>query len=166
MHLLAIDFTEFFFPDLSDTAIRQMNHLHKSARPDLIFEKMDATNTVYEDDDFNVVLDKGTLDAMMPDDSIEVVDQVNRLFAEIERLLKLGGRYICISLLQPHILNHIVTWFADRGWPLRILRCTDVELAKAPEDRIFPVFAIVATKFRKMNNATPILEISLSRYEN
>ena len=42
----------------------------------------------------------GTLDAMMPDDSIEVVDQVNRLFAEIERLLKLGGRYICISLLQ------------------------------------------------------------------
>ena len=105
----------------------------------------------------------GTLDAMMPDDSIEVVDQVNRLFAEIERLLKLGGRYICISLLQPHILNHIVTWFADRGWPLRILRCTDVELAKAPEDRIFPVFAIVATKFRKMNNATPILEISLSR---
>ena len=60
MHLLAIDFTEFFFPDLSDTAIRQMNHLHKSARPDLIFEKMDATNTVYEDDDFNVVLDKGT----------------------------------------------------------------------------------------------------------
>ena len=106
----------------------------------------------------------GTLDAMMPDDSIEVVDQVNRLFAEIERLLKLGGRYICISLLQPHILNHTVTWFADRGWPLRILRCTDVELAKAPEDRIFPVFAIVATKFRKMNNATPILEISLSRY--
>ena len=69
-----------------------------------------------------------------------------------------------ISPLQPHILNHIVTWFADRGWPLRILRCTDVELAKAPEDRIFPVFAIVATKFRKMNNATPILEISLSRY--
>ena len=36
-----------------------MNHLHKSARPDLVFEKMDATNTVYEDDDFNVVLDKG-----------------------------------------------------------------------------------------------------------
>ena len=61
---------------------------------------MDATNTVYEDDDFNEVFDKGTLDAMMPDDSIEVVDQVNRLFAEIERLLKLGGRYICISLLQ------------------------------------------------------------------
>ena len=98
----------------------------------------------------------------MPDESPEVVDQVYRLFSEIERVLKLGGRYICISLLQPHILNHFVTWFVEHGWPVRILRCTDVELSKPVEDRIFPVFAIVATKFRKMNNMTPILEISLS----
>ena len=142
--------------------VKQMNHLHHQDRPDLVFEKMDATNMNYNDNNFNVILDKGTLDAMMPDESTEVVDQVYRLFSEIERVLKLGGRYICISLLQPHILNHFVTWFVDHGWPVRILRCTDVELSKPVEDRIFPVFAIVATKFRKMNNMTPILEISLS----
>ena len=81
-------------------------------------------------------------------------------------MLKLGGRYICISLLQPHILNHMVTWFVDHGWPLRLLRCIDVELSKPAEDRIFPVFAIIATKFRKMNNMTPILEISLSSQQD
>ena len=84
-----------------------MNHLHKNDRPELIFEKMDATSMNYNNDDFNVILDKGTLDAMMPDDSSEVIKQVSHLFREIERVLKLGGRYICISLLQPHILNHI-----------------------------------------------------------
>ena len=148
--------------DLSDTAIRQMNHLHNVQRPELTYEKMDATSMDYDNDAFSVVIDKGTLDAMMPDESPEVVANVYKLFSEIERVLRLGGRYICISLLQPHILNHLVEWFVDHGWPLRILRCSDVDASKAPEDRIFPVFAIVATKFRKMNDMKPVLEISLS----
>ena len=36
-----------------------MNHLHHQDRPDLVFEKMDATNMIYNDDHFNVILDKG-----------------------------------------------------------------------------------------------------------
>lgn len=152
-----------FFLDMSDTVIRQMNHLHKAQRPELIFEKMDATCTNYADDTFNVVIDKGTLDAMFTDESTEIVANVHRLFSEIERVLRLGGRYICISLLQPHILNHLVEWFVDHGWPLRILRCTEVDINKSAEDRIFPVFAIIATKFRKMNDMKPVLEISLNQ---
>ena len=131
----------------------------------MIFEKMDATCTNYDDDTFNVIIDKGTLDAMMPDESTEVVANVHRLFSEIERVLRLGGRYLCISLVQPHILNHLVEWFVDHGWPLRILRCTEVDVSKSPEDRIFPVFGIIATKFRKMNDMKPVLEISLSSRE-
>ena len=38
-----------------------MNHQHQNERPELRFEKMDATNMNYNDDDFNVILDKGTL---------------------------------------------------------------------------------------------------------
>lgn len=139
-----------------------MTHLHKDQRPDLVFQKMDATHMDYDDDSFNVVIDKGTLDAMMPDDSSEVVANVNGMFSEVERVLRLGGRYLCISLLQPHILHQIVHWFVDHGWPLRILRCTEVDISKNPEDRIFPVFAIIATKFRKMSDMKPVLEISLS----
>lgn len=146
---------------MSDTVIRQMCHLHRDTRPDLMFEKMDATRTTFEDEAFNVVLDKGTLDAMMPDESEEVMANVESLFEEISRILKLGGRYICISLLQPHILSKLVEWFVDHGWPIRILRCLDAELAKPPEERIFPVFAIIMTKFRKMAAMVPLLEISL-----
>ena len=39
--------------------VKQMNHLHHQDRPDLVFEKMDATNMIYNDDHFNVILDKG-----------------------------------------------------------------------------------------------------------
>ena len=38
-----------------------MNHLHHQDRPDLVYEKMDATNMIYNDDNFNVILDKGIL---------------------------------------------------------------------------------------------------------
>ena len=36
-----------------------MNHLHYQDRPDLVFEKMDATDMIYNDNNFNVILDKG-----------------------------------------------------------------------------------------------------------
>ena len=74
------------------------------------------------------------------------------LMQEISRVLRFGGRYICISLLQPHILDYIVKWFNGNGWPVRILRCKEAEENKSPEERIFPVFAVVATKFKKMPN--------------
>ena len=48
-----------FFLDLSDMVVKQMNHLHHQDRPDLVYEKMDATNMIYNDDNFNVILDKG-----------------------------------------------------------------------------------------------------------
>ncbi len=76
---------------MSDTVIRQMKHLHQDQRPDLTFEKMDATNMDYSDDSFNVILDKGTLDAMMPDESTEVVANVHRLFSEIGNLIRNCG---------------------------------------------------------------------------
>ena len=59
---------------------------------------------------------------------------------------------MCISLLQPHILEHVVPFFSAKGWPVRIVRCKEAEEGRSPEDRIFPVFAVVATKFKKMPN--------------
>lgn len=76
--------------DISQVAIKQMIDLNKERRADMTFERMDATDMSYEDDKFSVVLDKGTLDALMPDESEEVVTRVEKLFgvrnwSEIER---------------------------------------------------------------------------------
>ncbi|TRY74390.1 hypothetical protein TCAL_04600 [Tigriopus californicus] len=148
--------------DLSDVAIRQMNQVHGLERPGLSFVKMDVTDLAFEENRFSCVLDKGTLDAMMTNNDAEVQTTIDKMFSEIERVLRLGGRYICISLLQPHILDFITQWFSQRGWPLRILRCQEADANKSPQDRLFPVFAIVATKFRKMPNIPQVLEMALS----
>lgn len=44
-----------------------MYDINHGTRPDLIYEHMDATQMTYPDERFSVVLDKGTLDALMPD---------------------------------------------------------------------------------------------------
>ena len=76
---------------------------------------------------------------------------------KVDRILRIGGRYVCISLLQPHILQFVVDSFArDRGWPVRIVRCKEAEEGRPPEDRTFPVFAMVATKFKRLANAIPV----------
>ena len=149
--------------DLSNQVIEQMQRQNKRDRPDLKFETMDATKMTYNESSFGVVLDKGTLDAMMTDDSNEVKANVNLMFAEIDRVLRFGGRFIIFSLLQPHILRHVVEWFSnDRGWPVRIVRCKEADEGKSLEERQFPVFAFIATKFKKVNEMIPVLEMGLS----
>jgi len=147
--------------DISDLVINQMSQQNKH-RPELVFEKMDVTDMRFKDGEFSVVLDKGTLDALFTDTSDKVVNMVEQMWNEISRVLRVGGRYLCVSLLQPHILSAMVTWFSSRGWPVRMIRCVEAEQNKAAQDRVFPVFVVVATKFKPNSSMRPVLELSLS----
>lgn len=60
-----------------------------------------------------MVLDKGTLDALMSDKSEETLAKARALFAEVARLLRTGGRYVCISLLQEHIAVALFEYFLE-----------------------------------------------------
>lgn len=67
----------------------------------------------FHDGSFSVVLDKGTLDAIFTDDSPEVVLKVEKVLAEIGRVLRIGGRYVCISLAQDHITGKVLRHFVN-----------------------------------------------------
>ena len=55
------------------------------------------------------------------------------------------------------VLSHVVKWFAnDKGWPVRIVRCKEADEGKSLEERQFPVFAFIATKFKKVNEMIPV----------
>jgi len=144
--------------DISNKVVDQM----KRQRPDMNFAVQDVTDMsgFAEDQEYTVALDKGTLDAMFT--GAEDASMVDKMFSEINRVLKFGGRYIVITLLQPHILEHVSKYFTDRGWPLRIVRCKEADLGKSPADRRFPVFVLIATKFKPMANMKPVLEFGLS----
>lgn len=65
--------------DVSKIVIKQMKAANIK-RPELIFEEMDATSMSYPDGQFSVVLDKGTLDALMPDDKEETKNTIAKYF--------------------------------------------------------------------------------------
>ena len=89
---------------------------------------MDATATSFPNEHFSVILDKGTLDAMSSHDSQEVKEFVNTYFTEVKRLLKQGGRFVCISLLQEHIIQHLLEFFPENDFMFRVVRCFEAEL--------------------------------------
>ncbi|XP_033608724.1 eEF1A lysine and N-terminal methyltransferase homolog isoform X3 [Cryptotermes secundus] len=150
--------------DISHVVIRQMQDAHGKDRPNMVYQQMDALNMTFSDCQFSVVLDKGTLDALMPDDSEDVRRKTDKFFNEIDRVLRVGGRYICISLLQEHILATLLEFFPTAGWMFRVCRCIEAE-QKSPQSGDgagLPVFIIVCTKFRKLPSVQPVLEVCLA----
>ncbi|OXU27110.1 hypothetical protein TSAR_005725 [Trichomalopsis sarcophagae] len=146
--------------DVSQVVIKQMQDLNRVKRPNLVFEQMDATKMTYDDGKFSVVLDKGTLDALMPDSEEATMTLITKYLEETKRVLRNSGRYICISLLQEHILRTLVTSFSST-FAFRAVRCHDAEIkAKEKDESPMPVFMAVATKFIKLPQ--PILEIVLT----
>lgn len=148
--------------DNSGVVIKQMTELHRTDRPGLIFTQMDATALTYTDQSFTAAIDKGTLDALMPDDLPDTVATVEKYWDEIARVLRTGGRYICVTLLQSHILRKVLEYFPAHDFILRIVRCYDAEektRADNPDGYAMPVFIVVATKFNKL--PMQILEVNL-----
>nr|CAD7409038.1 unnamed protein product [Timema cristinae] len=143
--------------DISPVVVRQMTELHLKTRPTMVFQQMDALDMSFPNEQFSVVLDKGTLDALMSDTSPETDRKINKLFSEIDRVLRVGGRYVCVSLLQSHILLKLLEFFPSAGWMLRVCRCEEAEqkTAQAGEGAGLPVFLVVCTKFKKLPNMRP-----------
>jgi len=63
---------------------------------------------------------KGALDALFPKDTKENCDKIETLFKEIERILNEKGRYVCISLLQTHILRELLAYFTTKNYKIEI----------------------------------------------
>ena len=101
------------------------------------FIAMDLLQMDFQPDIFTCFLDKGTLDALMSDKDAESQQRAEKMFQvqvlrnfyimskrhncfksvyqEIDRVLKIGGRYLCISLLQEHILKFLLSYFHKLG---------------------------------------------------
>ncbi|XP_053599150.1 eEF1A lysine and N-terminal methyltransferase homolog [Microplitis demolitor] len=147
--------------DISKIVIDQMIEQNRVDRPNLVFNKMDATQMTYSDDTFSVIIDKGTLDALMSNNDEETLTKIDKYFNEISRVLRRGGRYICISLLQEHILRKLISYFTSSHFMFRITRCQDAEIkAKEEDGSSFPVFIVMATKFPGLSQQ--VLELALT----
>lgn len=130
--------------DISSVVIRQKKSANESKRNKMTFAKMDILDMEFKDATFDCVLDKGTLDAIFSSTDVTTVDKVDRMFSEVGRVLKMGGRYICVTLAQDHILEKLLECFGC-GWLLRVHK-VKLNVDDAVVGGALPVFVFVCTK--------------------
>ncbi|XP_066286326.1 eEF1A lysine and N-terminal methyltransferase-like isoform X1 [Branchiostoma lanceolatum] len=147
--------------DISDVVVRQMTERNAEKRADMKFLQMDVMKMDFPDSSFSAVLDKGTLDALMPDNQSETQEQVTRMFDEVGRILKVGGRYVIITLSQEHIMKKLLQYFPQEGWITRVHKVSDSDRETSQKEMPLPVFIFVFTKFKKMPQMNKILEVCL-----
>lgn len=146
--------------DISEVAINQMRERNADRRPKMSYLLMDMLQMDFKDAQFQVVLDKGTLDAVLTDEEETTLERVDKMFGEIARVLQVGGRYLCFSLAQAHVVKKAVAYFSQEGWMVRIHRVASSEVGEARGRFVLPIFVYVMTKFKKIpGSALRILEI-------
>ncbi|KAL0210039.1 hypothetical protein P9112_010123 [Eukaryota sp. TZLM1-RC] len=85
--------------DISDLVIDQMREKYKESAPELEWVTMDVRKLDFPSESFDIVLDKGTMDALLcGKDSFENVYAAHK---EINRILKPDGVYVNVTYGQP-----------------------------------------------------------------
>ncbi|GES86083.1 S-adenosyl-L-methionine-dependent methyltransferase [Rhizophagus clarus] len=93
--------------DFSETVIENMRIRCKD-RTGMTWLIMDIRELNFLDKTFDIVIDKGTMDALMCDEGDvwdpkpEVIEIVKKEVDEVTRVLKVGGKFIYITFGQPH----------------------------------------------------------------
>lgn len=145
--------------DVSEVVIRQMNERNAKQRPLMTYQLMDATQTTFPDSHFQAVLDKGTLDAILPNTEERTLEIATKFLVEIGRLLQCGGRYLCVSLAQGHVLDKLVNHFSQGGWIVRVHQVSEGSSNESGSQFPLPVFVFVMTKMRQMPGFLQVLEM-------
>ena len=115
-----------------------MTEKSKDLFPDMSYAVGDIFNMKYKRAAFDMIMDKGCLDAVYPEESKENHGRIEGFFKDIWRVLAPGGSYFAISLFQDFILDHLIQHFQPQPCVIRIYEL-------GTKDKLVP-FAFVVEK--------------------
>jgi ubiquinone/menaquinone biosynthesis C-methylase UbiE len=82
--------------DISHTVVKYMEEKIKARCPKMVYKQMDVLDmSDFKQGEFNVVLDKGTLDSILCGDNS--TPNAEKMLSEIHRVLAPNGIYICVT---------------------------------------------------------------------
>ncbi|NXS52420.1 EFMT4 methyltransferase, partial [Brachypteracias leptosomus] len=116
--------------DFSPACIAAMRARYARHCPSLRWAVMDIRSLAFPNGTFDVVLEKGTLDVLMVEEtdpwnvSPQAVASMQRVLEEVSRVLRPGGCFISITFAQPHFRKPHYAQEAF-GWSLRHVTCGD-----------------------------------------
>uniref|UniRef100_A0A915NTN2 Methyltransferase type 11 domain-containing protein n=1 Tax=Meloidogyne floridensis TaxID=298350 RepID=A0A915NTN2_9BILA len=129
--------------DTDQNVIDKQNKKNLENRPTLKFKNCSASNIDLQNSSVNVIIDKGTLDALLPSKySEKEYILVDSIFNEIERCLAPFGRYIILSS-QEHIIQKLLNYFDKNQFMIRFQKCF-----QSGKEFVMPVFAVIITKLK------------------
>lgn len=136
-----LDFSELVIEDM-----RRKNSYRVHMRWDIgDMTKMD----LYQDKSYDIVIDKGALDALMSANTDEIQWKVQSMFREIERVLSDTGKYICITLAENFIFDAILEYFSKSlRW------CVTIEMVDSSRPSPFKTFFLLISKVK--NPTSPL----------
>ncbi|XP_021593869.1 eEF1A lysine and N-terminal methyltransferase isoform X2 [Manihot esculenta] len=136
-HLYDAGFKDITNIDFSKVVISDMLRRNVRERPGMRWRVMDMTGMQFADETFDAVLDKGGLDALMePELGPKLGTQY---LSEVQRVLKSGGKFICLTLAESHVLGLLFSKFRF-GWRMSVQAIPHKPSAK-PSLRTFMVIA-------------------------
>ncbi|XP_058731713.1 uncharacterized protein LOC131603429 isoform X2 [Vicia villosa] len=116
-HLYDAGYTSITNVDFSKVVISNMLRSNIRARPLMRWRVMDITAMQFEDESFGAVIDKGGLDALMEPELGPSLG--NQYLSEVKRVLKPGGKFVCLTLAEPHVLDILFSKFR-LGWKMSV----------------------------------------------
>ncbi|XVF84603.1 hypothetical protein PTKIN_Ptkin17bG0050600 [Pterospermum kingtungense] len=136
-HLYDAGFHDITNIDFSKVVISDMLRRNVRDRPNMRWRVMDMTQMQFSDDTFDIVLDKGGLDALLEP---ELGPQLGKQYlSEVKRVLKSRGKFICLTLAESHVLGLLFPKFRF-GWNVSLYAIPQKPSSK-PELQTFMVVA-------------------------
>ena len=106
--------------DFCAAIIKRMLAANVRSRPRMRWRVMDMTALEFGDGAFELVMDKGGLDALHADDDEGGRKVASKALAEAGRVLAPGGAYACVTLAETHVLTHLLAFFRRPGWAVSV----------------------------------------------
>ncbi|URD73342.1 Methyltransferase domain [Musa troglodytarum] len=103
--------------DFSKVVVSDMLHRYVRSKPEMRWRVMDMTDLQFADDFFDAILDKGGLDALMEPEYGSKLGI--KYLKEVKRVLKSGGKFLCLTLAESHVLDVLFTELRF-GWETSI----------------------------------------------
>ncbi|CAL5067260.1 unnamed protein product [Urochloa decumbens] len=125
--------------DFSRVVVADMLRRHARARPEMRWRVMDITSMQFADGSFDVILDKGGLDALMEPGAGAKLG--TKYLNEAKRVLKSGGKFVCLTLAESHVLALLLSEFRF-GWETSIQAIASESSKKSS----FQTFMVVLVK--------------------
>ncbi len=98
--------------DFSNKVIQYMDEKCRGKYPKMIFKVLDACEMKdFDSGQFNIVLDKGTLDSILCSEN--PLQNSQKMISEVYRVLNHDGKYICISFGDS---EHRMKFFKSQNW--------------------------------------------------